>query len=81
MPKIALSETDITRLLDRFAPSVKVYIREGILRVTDSEGKWAINLRSLPVDDRIEAEVAGLKVRIMGLVVHEDAVEFESRIS
>ena len=81
MPKIALSESDLTKLLDRFAPSVKATIREGTLNVTDAAGKWAVNLRSLPIDDRIEAEVAGLKIHLQSLIVGEAAVEIESRLS
>ncbi len=81
MPKITLSESDLIKLLDRFAPSVKATIREGTLNVTDAEGKWAVSLRSLPIDDRIEAEVAGLKIRIQSLIVGEAAVEIESRLS
>jgi hypothetical protein len=81
MPKIALSESDLIKLLDRFAPSVKATIREGTLNVTDAEGKWAVNLRSLPIDDRIEAEVAGLNIHLQSLNIREAAVEIESRLS
>jgi hypothetical protein len=81
MPKIALAESDLIKLLDRFAPSVRATIREGTLNVTDAEGKWAVNLRSLPIDDRIEAEVAGLKIYLQNLTVYDAAVEIESRLS
>jgi hypothetical protein len=81
MPKIALAESDLIKLLDRFAPSVRATIREGTLNVTDAEGKWAVNLRSLPIDDRIEAEVAGLKIHLQSLTVYDAAVEIESRLS
>jgi hypothetical protein len=81
MPKIALSESDHTKLLYRFAPSVKAKISEGTLSVTDAEGNWTVNLRSLPIDDRIEAEVAGLKIHLQSLTVREAAVEIESRLS
>lgn len=81
MPKIALSESDLIKLLERFAPSVKATIHEGTLSVTDAEGKWAVNLRSLPIDDRIEAEVAGLKIQIQNITVRDAAVEIESRLS
>ena len=81
MPKIALSESDLTKLLERFAPSVKATIHEGTLNVTVSEGKWAVNLRSLPIDDRIEAEVAGLKIHLQSLTIREAEVEIESRLS
>ena len=60
---------------------MKATIHEGTLNVTNAEGKWAVSLRSLPIDDRIEAEVAGLKIRIQSLIVGEAAVEIESRLS
>lgn len=60
---------------------MKATIREGTLNVTDAAGKWAVNLRSLPIDDRIEAEVAGLKIHLQSLIVGEAAVEIESRLS
>jgi hypothetical protein len=81
MTKITLSASDISHLIDRFAPSIKVSIQGEKLSLSDAAGSWVVNLQVPPIENRIDAVVAGIKIQVPSIRMTESGVEVESRLS
>jgi hypothetical protein len=75
MSQLTLSQSDLSKLLAYFAPGITTQIKQGTLEVADTSDSWSVSLKSLALEDKLQARVKGLTIQVPAINILSSAVE------